>query len=130
MKLSIVSMEGVLFEGEVNSVISPGSNGEIAIFKNHISLLTSLKPGEVRYEHSGEKQSAYVSGGIMEVKDNLVTIFSDTAMRTKDLDINLINRAKADAEKSLGLDKSNPVSMKIIKESLAQLRLIEQARHN
>jgi ATP synthase F1 epsilon subunit len=71
-------------------VFAPASTGELGIYPKHVALLSVLKPGEVRIETDTGVESIYVSGGIVEVQPDVVTIFSDTAIRTSDL-----NEAKA-----------------------------------
>jgi F-type H+-transporting ATPase subunit epsilon len=57
------------------------STGELGIYPKHVALLSVLKPGEVRIETDTGIESIYVSGGIVEVQPDVVTIFSDTAIR-------------------------------------------------
>jgi len=68
-------------------VFAPGQLGEIGIAPRHAPLLTDLKPGEVRVQTSeGEEQFFYVSGGILEIQPQLVTVLADSALRAEDLD--------------------------------------------
>jgi F-type H+-transporting ATPase subunit epsilon len=55
--------------------------GSAGSYPKHVALLSVLKPGEVRIETDTGVESIYVSGGIVEVQPNVVTIFSDTAIR-------------------------------------------------
>jgi len=85
--LDIVSAEGQLFSGLVELVVANGSLGELGILYNHAPLLTALKPGTVKIvRQGGAEDFFYVSGGMLEVQPNLVTIFADTAVRAHDLD--------------------------------------------
>jgi F-type H+-transporting ATPase subunit epsilon len=69
-------------------VIAPGQRGELGIYPRHTPLLTTLKPGSVRIKvpDQAEEELVYVSGGILEVQPNTVTILSDSAIRGADLD--------------------------------------------
>ncbi len=68
-------------------VFAPGQLGEIGIAPRHAPLLTDLKPGEVRVQTAeGEEQFFYVSGGILEIQPQLVTVLADSALRADELD--------------------------------------------
>lgn len=85
--VDIVSAEGAIFSGEAEMVFAPGQLGEIGIAPRHAPLLTDLKPGEVRVQTSeGEEQFFYVSGGVLEIQPQLVTVLADSALRAEDLD--------------------------------------------
>ena len=102
IKCDIVSAEAEIFHGQAQMVIASGEMGELGIAPRHAPLITRLKPGQVRViPESGEEQFFYVSGGILEVQPNLVTVLADTAMRAKDIDENSARRAKEEAERIL-----------------------------
>lgn len=102
MQLYVVSAEQALFSGEVNAVFATGSDGEMGIMPGHLQLLTSLKPGQVRYtKKDGEQEVVFVSSGILEVQPHVVTVLADTAMRAEDIDENAAVEAKRRAEEAL-----------------------------
>ena len=85
--VTIVSAEGEIFSGDAEMVFAPGMLGEIGIAPRHAPLLTNLKPGEVRVQAPGEEERFFfVSGGILEVQPQLVTVLADSAARAEDLD--------------------------------------------
>src|SRR6056300_322784 len=87
IKLEIVSAEEELFSEEVEMVYAPAEMGEVGISPKHTPLITKLKPGDVRAQiNKDEMKTFYVSGGILEIQPNEVTILSDTALREDDLD--------------------------------------------
>ena len=87
IRVDIVSAEGEIFSGEAEMVFAPGQLGEIGIAPRHAPLLTALKPGEVRVQPpGGEERFFYVSGGILEVQPQLVTVLANSALRAEDLD--------------------------------------------
>ncbi len=76
IKLEIVSAEEELFSEEVEMVYAPAEMGEVGVSPKHTPLITRLKPGDVRAQISkDEMKTFYVSGGILEVQPNEVTIF-------------------------------------------------------
>lgn len=100
--LDIVSAEKEIFSGLVELVVATGLLGEIGIVAGHAPLLTQLKPGEVRIKtQSGEEELFYVSGGMLEVQPNRVTVLADEAERADSLDEAEAIKAKERAEKAL-----------------------------
>src|SRR3954471_23478783 len=87
LHVDIVSAEQSIFSGEAEMVIAPGEAGELGILPEHVPLLTRIKPGTVRIVRPGaEEEVLYVSGGMMEVQPDRVTVLADTSVRAHDLD--------------------------------------------
>jgi len=87
IQVDIVSAERQIFSGPADMVIAPGEGGELGILPEHMPLLTRVKPGTVRIRKEGaEEEVIYVSGGMMEVQPDRVTILADTSVRAHDLD--------------------------------------------
>lgn len=86
--VDVVSAEQSLFSGQAEMVVVPGEGGELGIVPRHAPLLTRIKPGTVRIKvpFQEDEEVIFVSGGILEVQPQVVTILSDTAIRGKDLD--------------------------------------------
>ena len=75
LKLKIVSPEKIEFEGEVDSVLVPGSMGQFEILVNHAPIISSLDKGRVVYTlPGGEKKSLDICGGFVEVQKNVVSL--------------------------------------------------------
>lgn len=132
MHLDIVSAETEIFSGTVSAVIAPAIVGDVGIFPQHTPLVTRLKPGELKIELEGEEDRfIYVSGGMLEVQPDVVTVLSDTAIRAEDLDESMALEAKQKAEESLK-DKQSEIdsarALAELAEAAAQLRLIEKMR--
>src|SRR5512141_762483 len=102
IRCDIVSAEEEIFHGVVTMVIATGEMGELGIAPRHAPLITRLKPGQVRVIlEGGEEQAFYVSGGILEVQPQVVTVLADTAIRAKDLDEASARQAKEEAERAI-----------------------------
>lgn len=74
---SIATVDKVLFEGDVEYVIAPGSGGELTLLSHHMPLITTLQKGEVRIQAAGEEkdlQKFEVRGGLLEVANNRAII--------------------------------------------------------
>ena len=87
LHVDIVSAEQQIFSGEAEMVIAPGEAGELGILPEHAPLLTRIKPGTLRIQIAGaDDEVIYVSGGMMEVQPDRVTVLADTSVRAHDLD--------------------------------------------
>ncbi|HNP65092.1 MAG TPA: F0F1 ATP synthase subunit epsilon [Woeseiaceae bacterium] len=87
IQVDIVSAEGEIHSGTASMVFAPASMGEVGIAPRHAPMLTPLSPGEVRVQdESGNEESFYITGGMLEVQPYLVTVLADTALRGDQLD--------------------------------------------
>lgn len=132
IRVDIVSAEREIFHGNATLVVVTGEMGELGIAPRHAPLITRLKPGQVRVvQEDGEEQSFYVSGGILEVQPQVVTILTDTAIRAKDLDEAAANKAKDDAERALA-DRGDAMEIAEaqaqLAQAVAQLQALERLR--
>ena len=102
LHVDIVSAEQSIFSGEATMLVAPGEAGELGILPEHMPLLTRIKPGTVRIQiPDAEEEVIYVSGGMMEVQPDVVTILADTSVRAHDLDEAKALEAKRLAEEAL-----------------------------
>ena len=87
LHIDVVSAEASIYSGEAEWVVLPGIMGELGILPEHMPLLTRVKPGTVRIQNEGSPEEViYVSGGMMEVQPDRVTVLADTSVRAHDLD--------------------------------------------
>ena len=134
IRCDIVSAEEEIFHGVVQMVVATGEMGELGIAPRHAPLITRLKPGQVRVIlEGGEEQFFYVSGGILEVQPQVVTVLADTAIRAKDLDEAAAKQAKDEAEKAI-LNRTDAMEVAEaqarLAEAVAQLQALERLRKN
>ena len=134
IRCDIVSAEAEIFHGDAVMVVATGELGELGITPRHAPLITRLKPGHVDVVlEGGERQQFYVSGGILEVQPQVVTVLADTAVRAADLDEAAAQRAKKEAEDALS---SRADAMEVseaqtkLAQALAQLQALERLRKN
>lgn len=131
--VDVVSAEESLFSGLAEIVIVPGQMGELGIYPRHVPLLTRIKPGAVRIRRPEQQEDEliYVSGGMLEVQPDVVTILADTAIRGRDLDESRALEAKRAAEETMK-DRTSDIdyarAQAELAEALAQLRMIQQIR--
>ena len=131
MQVDVVSATESLYSGEAKCVFAPASTGELGIYPKHVALLSVLKSGEVRIETDKGVESIYVSGGIVEVQPDVVTIFSDTAIRAGDLNEAKALEAKQRAQAAMeDATEHQDISatQAALAESMAQLQMISKMR--
>ena len=79
LKVSVISPESVLFEGEVSSVVAPAFDGEVGILENHAPMMTLLGTGALRLGGGGGDKRFNIEGGFLQVIDNNVRIVTEKA---------------------------------------------------
>ncbi len=132
--VDVVSAEESIFSGLAEMVVVPGDQGELGIYPRHAPLLTRIRPGAVRIklaDKQGEEALIYVSGGILEVQPNVVTVLADTAIRGADLDEARAQEAKRAAEEAMRnrtsvLDYAKAQAE--LAEAVAQIQAIQKLR--
>ena len=79
--LSIISAESKVFEGKVENILVPGMVGDFLVLSNHAPCISSIRPGFLEFsEGTSDKQRYFVSGGIIEVINNSVSVLVDSAV--------------------------------------------------
>ena len=132
IRCDIVSAEEEIFHGEVVMIVATGEMGELGIAPRHAPLITRLKPGKlVLTMANGDKVDIVVSGGILEVQPQVVSILADTAIRAENIDELAVLAAKAEAERVLA-NKDPKMDMEEAERHLAmqvvQLQALERLR--
>ncbi len=131
MQLDIVTPEKMAFSDEVDSVVVPGSEGEMGILKSHAPLVTTLQPGELRYDKDGEEYHLAIGTGIVEISNDRISVLTDMALEEKEIDESAVEKALERAQESLG-ELSEPeeiaLVMASIQKSMAQLHVKRRRR--
>ena len=105
-KVEIVNPEkSFLRKEDVTEVVVPAFEGEMGILKDHISIISFLKPGIIKIFSGAEEERFYIDDGIVEFKDNSLSILTSTIFNLKSLDKNYISNSIAEAEKELTKDE-------------------------
>jgi len=130
--LDIVSAEDLIYSGLAEMVTCTGSLGELGVTPGHAPLLTKLRPGPVTVRHQGGKEEIfYVSGGMLEIQPNTITILADTALRAGDVDEAAAMSAKKQAQEELSNQNAEINYSKAtseLAEAAAQLRTLQAIR--
>lgn len=102
MRCEVVTVERVVYQGDVNMVIAPGIDGQMGILPRHAALITALTEGELIIHKEGEPDvNMAIGGGFLEVSNNKVTILADTAERAEEIDEARAAAARKRAEEML-----------------------------
>ncbi|UQQ15289.1 F0F1 ATP synthase subunit epsilon [Xanthomonas arboricola] len=134
IRCDIVSAEKEIFHGEATLVVATGELGELGIAPKHAPLITCLKPGKVVVTTaSGEQLDFAISGGILEVQPQVVTVLVDTAVRAQDIDEAAVRKVKEEAERLLA-NRGDTVDVaeaqRRLAEATVQLQALERLRRN
>jgi len=133
MQVEVVSSEELIYSGEAEFLVAPAQEGEIGVYPRHIPLLTQIRPGILRLTVPGGKDEVLVavSGGVMEVQPELVTVLADTAIRGEDLDEARANEAKRNAEDALKKasdDQDTARAHAALATAIAELKALDYLR--
>jgi F-type H+-transporting ATPase subunit epsilon len=132
LRLDIVTAEReVLREEGLDIVVAPGSEGQLGILPQHAPLMTMLDPGELITRRGNDETVIAISGGFLEVRDDVVTILADTAEQSEEIDIERAQAARQRAEQLLR-ERPADVDLAVIQASLRRsvlrIRVAERRR--
>ena len=124
-KIEIVNPDkSFLSKDEVTEVIVPAFEGEIGILKDHISIISFLKPGIIKiYSPSGEDKF-YVEDGIIEFKNNNLSVLTSSIYNLKDMEKNKIQELIKIAEEETSKTEINDQTRYLIDQKIDVLRSI------
>ncbi len=124
-KIEIVNPEISFFHKEdVTEVVVPAFEGEMGILKNHISIISFLKPGIVKvYSNSGEEKF-YVDDGIVEFKDNFLSILTSSIFNLNKKNNEFINEILMKAEKDISDENLEDQKRFLISQKIDVLKSI------
>ena len=113
-----------LSKNDVTEVVVPAFEGEIGILKDHISIISFLKPGIVKIFSKSGEESFYVNDGIIEFKDNNLSILTSLILNLKDIDKEKILEIQKSAEEELNKSDINDQEKYLLDQKLEVLKSI------
>ena len=123
--IEIVNPEkSFLSKENVSEVVVPAFEGEIGILKDHISIISFLKPGIIKVFSGSEEDNFFVEDGILEFKDNSLSILTSSIFNIKDSDKNYINNTISEAEKELSNDEIDDQKRFLLNHKIEVLKSI------
>ncbi len=97
----IITPEKPVYQGEVEMLIAPGSDGELGILPLHSPLVTTLKTGEVRLRYNGEWDYVAITGGYLEVNEDKAIVLADDAEISSKIDTEKLKIEKKEIEEKI-----------------------------
>jgi F-type H+-transporting ATPase subunit epsilon len=131
MHIEVVTAERELYNGEADSLIAPGSEGELGILPRHAALLTTLKAGEMLIKLGGAEEPLFVSGGFLEVSDNKVTVLAESAEHAEEIDQARAEAARRRAQELLAQAQSDVERAELLgalERAVARIHVAEISR--
>ena len=129
LQLEIVTPEAVIYSEAVDMVTLPGSEGETGIYPNHVPLLTKVQAGELIAKKTGSEEILAVSEGFAEITGEHVSILTDNAANSTDIDEATAEEARAKAEKRLKEGDISEEEAKILNQAILYSTAQIRAKH-
>ena len=101
LQLEVVTPDKTVVSAEVDMTVCPGVMGEFGVLPHHVSLLSALKTGGLRYTQNGAPTYVFVSGGFADVNNKVLTVLAESAEVAADIDAARAKAAQERAEKRL-----------------------------
>jgi len=134
MQLQIITPEKKVLEQEIDELIAPTTSGEIAILPNHVDLLTQIAPGELTIKIKDKEQHLAITGGFLHIVDGAITVLSDYAVKSEEIDAKKALEAQRRAEEILkrkadGLsDLEIATAQSALRRAIAELKVANKRR--
>ena len=125
LRLEIVTPESKAYSEDVDMVVVPGTEGELGILPQHVPLLTSIKPGELRVLKDGKETFLAVGEGFVEITQERVVVLTDMALEDTYIDEAVAQAAFEKAQEALKdqrlSDEEHATVQASLERSMAQL---------
>ena len=133
LRLEIVTPERQVFEGDVDSVVCPGVEGELGVLPHHAPLLTTLGVGELRIRHGGDEEFFAIAGGFLQVRPDKVVVMAETADMASEIDVQRAEEARREAERAIEAGFDEPADLAraraALQSALLRIHVAERRRH-
>lgn len=133
MQVEVVSNEQNIYSGEASFVVVPTETGELGIYPQHTPIMSKVRPGVLRLQVPGQAEEVMVaiSGGLLEVQPNKLTLLADVAVRSEELDEKRANQALDEAKAKLknATDASSTAAAQAaLAAAIAELKALDYLR--
>ena len=130
LHLEIVTPEKRAFEGDVDEVIVPGSEGELGILPHHAPLISTLGQGVLRVKRGGQEVEFAIFGGFLQVRPDRVVVLAETADVASEINLERAERARSEAEHVIEGGFVEPADLAVaraaLQRALIRIRLAER----
>ena len=122
-RVEIVNPEqSFLLKEDVSEVVIPAFEGEMGILKDHISIISFLKPGVIKIFSKSGEENYYVEDGIVEFKNNNLSVLTSSIFNIKEIEKNKINELLKIAEEQLNNSEINDQNRYLIDQKISVLK--------
>jgi F-type H+-transporting ATPase subunit epsilon len=132
LQLEIVTPERLAYRETVDSVVLPGSEGELGVLPHHAPLIAMLGMGELRVRKDGIEESFAIVGGFLQVRPDKVVVMAETADLASEIDLERAQEARREAERALETGYHEGADLAAARASLQQallrIRVAERRR--
>lgn len=133
MQVEVVSSEQNIYSGEASFVVVPTVQGELGIYPRHEPIMSLVRPGALRLQVPGESEEVLVavSGGLLEVQPDKLTVLADVAVRSEEMDQARAEEAKKAAEARISNAENKESLAKAqaaLAAAIAQLKTLDYLR--
>ncbi len=131
LRLEIVTPEAKAYSEDVDMVVIPGRDGELGVYPQHVPVLTTIKPGELRVFKGGTQTSLAVGDGFAEITGDAVSVLTDMAMESSTIDEAAAEAAVARAQLAMKEDLGGEEVAAVqasLQKALAQLHVKRRGR--
>lgn len=132
IKLKIVTPEKVLYEGMVESVSFPTVDGEITVLPHHLPIISAVKAGELKMRVNGKEEFFHVTKGVLEVDGQMITLLTDAAERSIEIDEKRAQEAHERAKQIMAEKRTDVESyaeaVSQLERALSRLKVVRRRR--
>lgn len=126
LSFALVSPEREVFNGEVDHVVVPGSEGEFGVSPSHAPVMSVVKPGALRVFNEGAERRIFVNGGFADVTPEGLTVLAEEALDLADVDPAQLDQQLKNASEDLR-DANSEAKREAAQRALARLETIKAA---
>ena len=124
--VEIISPNQSVLKSEANEVTIPSYEGQMGILKDHISLITFLRPGIIVIKKENEEKKFFIEEGVVEFKDNNLLILTSTSKSLESLDKNLLDSIEKDSVEKIHKDEISDKEKYLLSHKIDTIRAINQ----
>ncbi|PIO78776.1 F0F1 ATP synthase subunit epsilon [Streptococcus parauberis] len=131
MAVQVVTPDGIVYDHHAKFISVKTPDGEMGILPHHINLIAPLVIHEMKIRRTDDEKHVdwiAINGGIIEIKNNMVTIVADSAERDRNIDISRAERAKLRAEKEIVKAKTSHDIHEVERAEVALLRALNRLK--
>ncbi|TVQ14324.1 MAG: ATP synthase F1 subunit epsilon [Balneolaceae bacterium] len=127
LKTKILTPYGTVYDGDVTGIQMPGRVGSFEVRYNHAPIISILDVGKLTIRETGDSEALYaISGGYVEVNDNVVTVLAESAERKDKIDVQRAEEARKRAEQEIRTKKARDMNAEMaLKRAINRIRVSE-----